>query len=548
MARKQTRIRQDFPFAAIPTAFLLESEKQRRQGFLSPLLALRAGVKWICTEYNSIVIQLPRTYQEMSAMPAASTSDVIATIVFWAVMVPISGYIFQNVCSMCGADFPSFRRAVLITVLVTAAAFFTFDGIGYGIIMASRDTIKLNLPPEYHYGNWLREPLYLKWQVLGLIPLIGRLLPVLVAVCLAATLYVLTLAEPFRNCIAILAIQWTVNVVVMAVLSFALSNIIRFVGPSPPSTTAPAASQRPGVSQVSPQARAATRPKPRRGQQKPRREMAQKKSEEEAGSATTASDLKSALAAHEGATGESQGRLRQQLHALEERLEPYIEPIKDDAAPYTQHLPPAVQEFLDDGGWWLVLLALIVVAGLWLRALWRRVRRILFPRRHRGRRHPHDKESPLVIDLDLVGDAFMDPGPQQITVRGQPGRLRLVILAPSPSYVGELLPEMADSLLDWLHPGLAEILESDKPRQVVWPRHPSLDRFVQTFHKLVQIPEEKGRRTPWILISGSAHLGRQTVFVGLAVFLDKTDYKREIQVAREKWDQVIGLQKVTEPV
>jgi hypothetical protein len=57
-ARKQARIRQDFPFAAIPAAFLLESEKQRRQGFLSPFVALRAGVKWICTEYNSIVIPL----------------------------------------------------------------------------------------------------------------------------------------------------------------------------------------------------------------------------------------------------------------------------------------------------------------------------------------------------------------------------------------------------------------------------------------------------------------------------------------------------------
>jgi hypothetical protein len=479
-------------------------------------------------------------------MPTASTSAVIATIVFWAVMVPIAGYIFQNVCSMCGADMPTYRRAILITALVTAAAFFAFDGIAYGLIKASSDTVNLNLSPGYGYSNWLREPLYLKWQVLGLIPMIGRLLPVLVAVCLAATLYVLILAEPFRNCIAILAIQWTVNVVAMAVLSFALSNILRFV--TPYSSNEPEAAQNAAHSQESPDARAATRPKPSRGQQAPRREVAKKKSKEEDASPPPAADLQGALASHEEAGESSQHRLRQQLDEIDERLEPYIQPIKDAAAPYTQHLPPAVQEFLDDGGWWLVLLALIVVAGLWLRAMWRRVRRILFPRRHRGRRRSHDKESPLVIDLDLVGDAFTDAGPQQITVRGQPGRLRLVVLAPSPSYVGELLPEMADSLLDWLHPGLAEILESDKPRQVVWPRHPSLDRFVQIFHKLVQIPEAKGRRSPWILISGSAHLGRQIVFVGLAVFLDKTDYKREIQVVREKWEEVIGLQKVTEPV
>ena len=169
-------------------------------------------------------------------------------------------------------------------------------------------------------------------------------------------------------------------------------------------------------------------------------------------------------------------------------------------------------------------------------------------KRRRRRRRSDDKKSPLVIDLDLVGDAFTDPGPNQITVRGQPGRLRLVILAPSPSYVGDLLPEMSESLLDWLHPGLGEILDSDKPRQVVWPRHPSLDRFTERFRQLVRIPESKGRRSPWVLISGSARLGRQTVFLGLAVFLDKTTYQREIQVSREKWNEVLDVQKVTEEV
>ncbi|HEY7326153.1 MAG TPA: hypothetical protein VH592_00830 [Gemmataceae bacterium] len=471
------------------------------------------------------------------------TADVIATIAFWGLMVPIATYVFQNVCSACGADPPAFRRSLLITVLVTAAAFLTFDGIGYGIVKVSSDTIKLDLPPDYGYSNWLREPLYLKWQVLGLIPMIGRLLPVLVAVCLAAVLYVLILTEPFRNCIAILAIQWTINVVLMALLSFALSNILRFVGPGQP--TAPEAAQGPGAAPASPEARAATRPRPRRGPREPGREMAGKQPSEE-GTSRAPAGLQGALAAHEG-EGTGHG-LREQLHALDERLEPYIGPIKEAAAPYTKHLPPAVQEFLDDGGWLLVLLALVVVAAFWLRAMGRRFRRILFPRKRRSRRRAGEKDSPLAIDLDLVGDAFTDPGPQQITVRGQPGRLRMVILAPSPSYIGEMSPDMADSLLDWLQPGMGELLEFDQPRKVVWPRHPSLDRFVQMFHKLVRIPESPGRRTPWLLISGSTRLGRQTVFVGLVVFLDKTDYKREIQVAKEKWNEVLGLQKVTEPV
>jgi hypothetical protein len=479
-------------------------------------------------------------------MLSPSFTDVVATIVFWGVMLPIAGYIFQTVCSLCGADPPPFRRAVLITILVTAAAFFTFDGIGYGIVMASRDTTNLNLPPDYHYGNWLREPLYLKWQVMGLIPLL-RYLPILFAVCLAATAYVFILAEPFRNCIAILAIQWTLNVVVMAILSFALSNILHVVAPSS-TPTAPTAEQGTAATPVSPQMRTAPRPRPRRPEQKPPGESAPKK-EAEGDSTATGSDLKSVLASHEGKEGSSQSQLREQLHALDKHLSPYLEPIKTASAPYTSHLPPVVQDFLDDGGWWLVLLALAVAVVFWLRALWRRLRRAISHKsRHRHKQRSHDKDSPLVIDLDLVGDAFTDPGPQQITVRGQPGRLRLVILAPSPSYVGDLLPEMAENLLDWLQPGLGEILDADKPRQMVWPRHPSLDRFTQRFHQLVQIPEVKGRRSPWVLISGAAHLGRQSVFLGLCVFLDKTSYQREIQVSREKWNEVLGVQKVTEEV
>jgi hypothetical protein len=473
------------------------------------------------------------------------SSAEIATIVFWVLMLPIAAYIFQTVCNLCGADPPTFRRGLLVTVLVGAAAFFTFDGIGYGIVLGSRDMVNVNLPPGYSYWNWLREPLYLKWQVLGLVPLL-RWLPVLFAACLAATLYVFILSEPFRNCVAILAIQWTLNVVAMAILSFALATTLRFVMPASSSAPSGTASDY-GFSPPPAETRTATRPKSRRPERSQRSQAEEKKPEGEDGTTAAGSTLKGVLSAHEG-TASAPNSWREQLHDLHIRLEPYLEPIKTASAPYTKYLPAPVQEFLDDGGWWLVLAALVVAVGFWLRALWRRGRRAVFHHRHGGKRRGQDKKSPAIVDLDLVGDAFTDPGPQQITVRGQPGRLRLVILAPSPNYVGDLLPEMADTLLDWLQPGLGEILEADSPRRLVWPRHPSLGRFVERFHQLVQIPEVKGRRSPWQLISGSAHLGRQTVFVGLAVFLDKTSYQREIQVEKEKWNEILGLQNVTEAV
>jgi hypothetical protein len=445
---------------------------------------------------------------------------------------------------MCGADPPPFRRSVLVTVFVATAAFFTFDGISYGIMRASRDTLNLTLPPDYGYSHWLREPLYLKWQVLGLIPLL-RWLPVLIAVCLAATLYVFILTEPFRICAAILAIHWTLTVVAMAIVSFAISTTVKLVGSAAPqSAPSTAQEQAPGFAAVPSQKRAATRPRPRRGQRPPAKAEPEKTPKSDEGSPAPGSDLAGAMASNEGAKGSALSSWQERLQELNQRLDPYIQPIKDASEPYTQYLPPAAQEFLDDGGWWLVLAALALVVAFWLRAMWRRCRRVLFGRKRRRKR---PKESPLGIDLDLVADAMTDLGEQQITVRGQAGRLRLIVLAPAPSYVGDLEAEMADSLLDWLQPGLGDVVTADFPRRLVWPRHPSLDRFEQMFEQLVQIPEVKGRRTPWTMISGAAHLGRQSVYLGLAVYLDKTTYHRHIHVEKEKWNEVLGVQKVTEP-
>jgi hypothetical protein len=432
-------------------------------------------------------------------MPTASGSNLLGWLLLGAAMVPIGGFFLQIVCNMCGADSGSFRRATLITLGVAAAAFFTFDGIGYGIVLATRDTVHLNLPPGYGYLNWLREPLYLKWQVMGLVPML-RYLPVAFAVCLAGTLYVLILKEPFRNCMVILLIQWTLNVVAMAVLAFLLSVTIGFVGHTIQPPTEPGAA--------------------------------------------AGSGLKGALATPPGEAGSSLNQIRGHLHALDESLGPYLEPIKTACQPYTQYLPPVVQEFLDDGGWWLVLAALGIVVVFWLRTLYRRLKRALF----RKKKRPKKQGQPHTIDLDLVGDAFTDPGTHQIAVRGQTGRLRLVVLSPSSSYVGELLPEMAESLLDWLQPGLGDILAVDTPRVVVWPRYPSVGRFLEMFPKLVQAPETKGRRSPWMLLSGATRLGRQTIFLGLAVYLDKTTYTREIQVEKEKWNEILSVQAVSETV
>ncbi len=413
-----------------------------------------------------------------------------------------SGYFLQLAANVCGADQPTFRKAVLIALLTGTACFFTYDLSGYGILMVSRDQItNLNLPDHFSYGQWLREPLELKWQVLGLLPIV-RYLPVLFAVCLASIVYVLVFKVHYRVSMVIFLLQWTLSLVSLAVLSFALTNVLGVLpqpGKSPPDHQPVAA----------------------------------------------AGPLKKALDQSGEAVGPTLDRLKQFASSMGKALDPYTRPIQDATRPYTTYLPVVVQQFLDEGGWALVLLALAIVAFYWLRSLYRRLRRLLFGKRRKKRK---PKESPLAIELRFVGDALTELGPVQAVVRDRAVRLRLVVMAPGVSYVGALLPEMAEGLLDYVKPGLADLLEYDTPRVVVWPRLASEEQFLKLFFKNVEIPEERGRRSRWILMGGTIRLGRQKVHLGLGVHADSSSLLREIRVEKENWEPVLSLQSTKELV
>lgn len=432
-----------------------------------------------------------------------------------------AGYYLQLSANLCGADQPTFSRAVLIAILTLAAAFLAYDLTGYAIFLATRDELNLNLPAGYSYFNWIKEPTYLKWQVLGLVPGI-RYLPVLFGVCLASIVYVLVFKVPYRVSMVIFLLQWTLSLMCLAVLSFFITLT---------QGTLP--------THITPAERAATRPGPRLDSPSSRRGLAES-------AVSPGTPLKRTLAEYQGTAGPAVSWLKQQADRVQQTLEPYLEPIREATHSYTVHLPVAVQEFLDDGGWWLLLLTLAVVAWLWIRSLYRRLKRALYCKRRKKR--TGKKESAQEIDLGFVGEALTELGPVQALVRDRAVRLRLVIMAPAVSYLGDLLPEMAEGLLDYLKPGLGDVVESDTPRIVVWPRQPSESTFERWFFKMVLVPEERGRRSRWILLAGTIRLGRQKVHLGLAVHADVASNLREIRVDKENWEPVLGLQQTKELV
>jgi hypothetical protein len=459
-----------------------------------------------------------------------------ATMPLWlipAILIPLAAYFLQFAANFCGVNFPSFKRSALIAALTGAAAFFTFDGLGYGLAIGMRDITHLTFPPGYGYVNWLQEPMYLKWQVLGVVPVL-RYLPIVFAICLAGTLYVFLLKESFRVVLVVFLIQWVLTIVAASLVAFALSNFLGVFGT--PGQQQPAVAHTP----QGPDPRALTRPRAQRhGTPPPPAPAPQPPT---APGTQEGVSLRDALAHYRAELTPFLTKAQEALDAFYERINPYLDPIKEGTRSYTRYLPEVVQEFLDDGGWFWVLLGLTVTGLLGLRSIYLRFKKSFRRRKKRQAR----SQKRIEIDLEEVAGGFTEPGANQITVREFPGRLRLVVMAPASSYVGELLPEMAESLLDWIKPGLGEVYESDCPRSVVWPRMSSEDRFLELFSSAVLIPQERGRRTPWVVLAGTTQLGRQRIYLGVGVYLDKAGYLREVKVEKGKWGEVLGIQRSPE--
>lgn len=481
----------------------------------------------------------------------------MATLISLATAVIASGFTLPLVCNLLGLNAPTLKKSMIASAVVGAVAFFSFDLLGYGLVLGTRDMTSVTLPPGYSYMNWLGDPLYLKWQMMGLVPLL-RYLPVILAIVLGGTLYVFVLLEPFRQSTVVFVGQWVLNILAVAAVNFVLGKTQEFTNrpdlPSPtvgqpgfPQGGSPQSGFPQGFPQGYPQMtqsqyqRAMTRPSQQPYLQQQGKGKAAKQIKQDG---AEAKGLAQVLSEQQTKLGPFFAKINDGLHDLTQHLDPYLEPVREATQPFTQYLPLGVQEFLDDGGWWLVLTALAVLFLLWGRRMVRRIRRVL----KRRRKQKKETIKKMRIELEEVGDAFTEAGPRQIRVGNFTGRLRVVVLAPSASFVGELLPEMAENLLDYLLPGLGEIIESDQPKVTVWQRQSSESQFAGLFKTLVQAPETSGRPSPWVLVSGSLRMGRQTLFVGLAVFMDRIQHRREIQVEKADWESVIGLEKSTEQV
>ena len=261
-------------------------------------------------------------------------------IIYWLLMIPIAILVLVRVTAFWADDGPGTLFGAVRTIIVMAlAVYLTYDISGYVFARMMQDPqLGIAFPPGYHYWNWIREPQSLKWHVLGYVPLI-RYLPVMFALCAGAIVQVLLWKIPFRTGMIVFVNQLLVDIFAMAMLSLVFSF---FVGVQV------------GVHEG---ANAKTHP----------RHAAGGHAGAHAGGRTVAAvpDGLQGMQHRIEQLGAEEGPLVRRLWRRWESVNQLLKPVYDILQPVTRHLPLPARDFLNGGGWLIVIPGVIALLRSW---------------------------------------------------------------------------------------------------------------------------------------------------------------------------------------
>ena len=263
-------------------------------------------------------------------------------ILYWLLMIPIAILVLVRVTAFWADDGPGTLFGAVRTIVVMAlAVYLTYDISGYVFARMMQDPqLGIAFPPGYHYWNWIREPQSLKWHVLGYVPLI-RYLPVMFALCAGAIVQVLLWKIPFRTGMIVFVNQLLVDIFAMAMLSLVFSF---FVG-------------------VQEGANAKAHPRHAAGGHATGGHAAGG----HAGgrSVATVPDGLQGMQHRIEQLGAEEGPLVRRLWRRWESINQLLRPVYDLLQPVTRHLPLPVRDFLNGGGWLIVIPGVIALLRSW---------------------------------------------------------------------------------------------------------------------------------------------------------------------------------------
>jgi hypothetical protein len=457
---------------------------------------------------------------------------------FWVLLVLVATYTLRRVCDFFCVDSPSPRRALFMSVFVAGAAYLAIEYTGYVIMRAMDDTVVF-VPEWYGFGHWLREPVALKWAILGKVPFV-RWLPFVVGLCAAGFLQtlLLELRTPFRMATFLFLMQWSITIVFMGLFTVAVNFALRQFAHPPeqpaPGHAAPQVAKTPGPTNQAPKKGPSTKQAPKQVAKQPVKQ-APKQPPPQAAAEGSSLAIREKLDDAEVTAGQLWERFRGVV-------DPHLDEVKEALEPVTRHLPEGVHELLDRGGWWVLVAIVAVLAIVWLRKTLQALRRLFRPRRKKRKKRTIRYDADLREDISELAHVYTDEPAQQVTVKGVPARLRLVVLSQATKQGQGVSEDMVDPLFDWMRPGLAAVAGADYPRVRLWPPYPSADGFDLAFAQNVQVPGGAGQRGPWVLVSGRVQVGGQKINVGLALLTDQPTSLRHLKVGT-RWLDVLGVQK-----
>jgi hypothetical protein len=276
-------------------------------------------------------------------------------IAYWLLMVLIAAWVLAKVTNYCIDDGPgTFLRAVRMVVGVAALVFVTYDLSGYVFALLMQDPgVGIQLPAHYTYWDWLREPVGLKWRVLGFVPFV-RYIPVAIALLVGVISQILIWKITLPYAVLVFFGQLFFDLLAMVALSF----VFRF-----------------GIELY---AKDVAQPAQHRSFQRGETERTKTKSEP-AGLA----ELESRVEDLAPEAGPFWRRLSHDWEAANSHLAPLYRRLQ----PVTDHLPPPAQDFLNGGGWIAVFVGIGAVCLAWPR-FHRRRQQIHQHKRHRLARAP----------------------------------------------------------------------------------------------------------------------------------------------------------------
>ena len=263
-------------------------------------------------------------------------------ILYWLLMIPIAILVLVRVTAFWADDGPGTLFGAVRTIVVMAlAVYLTYDISGYLFARMMQDPqLGIAFPPGYHYWNWIREPQSLKWHVLGYVPLI-RYLPVMFALCAGAIVQVLLWKIPFRTGMIVFVNQLLVDIFAMAMLSLVFSF---FVGVQE-GVTAKAHPRHAAGGHATGGHAAGGHAGGR--------------------SVATIPDGLQGMQHRIEQLGAEEGPLVRRLWRRWESINQLLRPVYDLLQPVTRHLPLPVRDFLNGGGWLIVIPGAIALLRSW---------------------------------------------------------------------------------------------------------------------------------------------------------------------------------------